>query len=184
MLISNTTVEITVVLSTSKSSFYTILSPINNGPSNKRKGRKKHLTPGSSRSHTPISRWEENRPIIGFQSKNLIEFNNSTTRPSRTVEFPVSVREGKDARIVKVCFFVVPYRNIYNCLKRRSFLTSLDVMASTIRIKMKYHNDSYGVVVILIDLHGAHMIHKTILKNPHAYEKEKEEDTYVLYPHN
>lgn len=67
--------------------------------------------------------------------------------------------------IMDVCFFGVPCKNVYNCIIVCPFLTSLDIVASHVHMKLKCHNNSNRVVVIKIDLHGACQIHEVILKS-------------------
>lgn len=51
-------------------------------------------------------------------------------------------KKGKNEKIVNVCFLVIPYRSVYNCILVRSLLAMLDVMAFTFQLKMRYYNDS------------------------------------------
>lgn len=69
-------------------------------------------------------------------------------------------------RTVNVHFLVVPYENAYNGILGRSFMETLDVMASKVHMKMKYYSNSGKLIVITDDLCGALLTHKTILKNP------------------
>lgn len=96
----------------------------------------------------------------------LLAFNDSSTRPCGTIDLPVSFGEGKNKRILKVCFLVIPYKNIYNGLLGRSFLAALNEVASMVHLKMEYHNSLGELVVIATNLRGAHLIHETMLKNP------------------
>lgn len=110
----------------------------------------------------------------------LLAFNDSSTRPCGTIDLPVSFGEGKNKRILKVCFLVIPYKNIYNGLLGRSFLAALNKVASMVHLKMEYHNSSYELVVIATNLRGAHLIQETVLKNPImsaiTFEREKKKD--------
>lgn len=71
----------------------------------------------------------------------------------------VSFEEGKNKITMKVFFLIIPCESIYNDILGRSFLESLDEVASTVLLKMKYHNSLGELVVIAVDLHGARFIH-------------------------
>lgn len=47
----------------------------------------------------------------------------------------ISIGDGKDLRVVNSQFLIVPYRSVYNY-----FLAMLDVVASMMYLKVKYHN--------------------------------------------
>lgn len=48
----------------------------------------------------------------------------------------------------------------------RPFLATLDVVASPIHLKMKYHNGYGKLVVVKVDMYVVWQIHETILNNP------------------
>lgn len=73
--------------------------------------------------------------VIPYEGKNLLAFNNSTTRSCGTGKFLVIIEKGDDERIVNMCFLVIPCRSVYNCIIERSFLKTLDGVASTIQLK-------------------------------------------------
>lgn len=57
-------------------------------------------------------------------------------------------------------------------------------MASTVHLKLKYHNESREPAVILIDLRGAYLIKEIILKKPHATKltfDKKRKKTHTSY---
>lgn len=74
-----------------------------------------------------------------------------------------------DERTVGTCFLVIPFdESVYNVILGRPFFAALDAVASTIHLKMKYHNDFGKPVIIWGVLRGSPKIHEAILKNPWA----------------
>lgn len=102
------------------------------------------------------------------EGRNLLEVNNSSTYRCGTRDLLVSFGEGKNKRSVKVYFLIIPFENIYNDIQGRSFLAVLDAVASTVHLKMIYHNSLGDSIVIVAGLHGYLLIEETILKNPLA----------------
>lgn len=90
-----------------------------------------------------------------YKGKNLLEFNDSFIRSYGCIYLLVSFGIGKNKRITDVHFFVIPCESIYNGIIGISFLTTVDAMASTIHLKMKYHNDSSKLAIIVANLGGA-----------------------------
>lgn len=111
-------------------------------------------------------------------------FNDSIIHLCGAMELSVCVREGKDKRIMNLYLLVIHCKSVYDFILGRSFLASLDAMASTVHLKLKYHNDSRELVVILIDLRGAYLIQEIILKKPHAIKlifEKKRKKTHTSY---
>lgn len=100
------------------------------------------------------------------EGRSLIGFNYTSTCPYESIDLLVSVREGNNKRIVCACFLVVLCESVYNDILGRSFLEALDVVASTVHLKMKYHNNLGKSLVIAIDLRRAHLIYEAILRKP------------------
>lgn len=82
------------------------------------------------------------------------------------MDIPVLFKENKIKRIVKVCFLSTPCVSVYNAIFQRSFFATINRLTSIILLKMKYSYRLGESFVIKADLHGAHLIRKTILNNP------------------
>lgn len=58
------------------------------------------------------------------------------------VDLQASFSGEKRKRTMNFLFFVVPCEIVCNGILGRSFLATLDVVASPVHLKMKYHNDA------------------------------------------
>lgn len=56
---------------------------------------------------------------------------------------------------MKICFLVFPLRSEFNCILEHPTLASLDVVASTVHLKLKYHGSKGDAVTILADVRNA-----------------------------
>lgn len=65
---------------------------------------------------------------------------NTTTHPWGYVELMISIGEEKYAWLGNSQLLVVSCINVYNCIMGRPFATTLDVLASSVHFKLKYHN--------------------------------------------
>lgn len=108
------------------------------------------------------------KDLKSCEGENLLAFNDSSTRLCETIYLMISFEECINKRIVKMCFLVIPCKkkSVYNAILGRWFLGALDVVASTIHLKMKYHIILDESIVIPTKLCGAHLIHEIIWKNP------------------
>ncbi|AET03004.1 hypothetical protein MtrunA17_Chr8g0360101 [Medicago truncatula] len=86
---------------------------------------------------------------------------NGTICTQRHMHAPIGIRHfgrhfwrqvGK--RTVEVAFLVTPDASIYNYMSGLPTPTALDAVASTVHLKMKYHNGNGKVVTIHADLGG------------------------------
>lgn len=77
----------------------------------------------------------------------------------------ISFGEEKNMRTPNVLFVVVSCESIYNDIFGKSFLATLCIIASTVHLKMKYHNDSSQPILDKVNLHGTRPIHEATLKN-------------------
>lgn len=66
---------------------------------------------------------------------------------------------------MNICFLEIPCENVYNTFLGRLFLVTLDALASTIHLKMRYHNNFGKPIFNSMDLHRDHLIHVNILKD-------------------
>jgi len=55
---------------------------------------------------------------------------------------------------------VIPDTFTYNCVFGRPTLTTLDVVASMVRLKMKYHSEEGEIMTIHADLSGVQRLHE------------------------
>lgn len=72
------------------------------------------------------------------EEMNILAFDDSTTRPCGWVDMIVSLREGEDKRSINIYFLVVPCESVFKGFLGRPFITTLDVVASPVHLKMKY----------------------------------------------
>lgn len=72
--------------------------------------------------------------------------------------------------------FFVPCESVNHCILDRSFLATLDTVASLVILNLKYHDDSDRSVIIKVNLLGVRRIHEAILENSIvvAFISEKE----------
>lgn len=68
-------------------------------------------------------------------------------------------------RVVNMFLFVIPCERVYTDILGRMFLETLDVVSSTVYLKMKYHIGSSLLVFVKGGLRRARLIHKETLKN-------------------
>lgn len=66
---------------------------------------------------------------------------------------------------MNVNFLMMPYKNVYNDILGRSFLPTFNAVASPIHLNIKYRNSVVKMIVILVNMHHAHLIHEVVLKN-------------------
>lgn len=99
---------------------------------------------------------------------NVLVFNDSLTHPCGTIDLSISFGDGKNKKIVRVCFLVISYESVYNDILGNSFMGVFDNVAFAFHLKMKCHQSSGKLVVITIDLRGYCLIHEKILNNPLA----------------
>lgn len=62
--------------------------------------------------------------------RTLEYFSPCDTRPCGTINLLVSIGEGKNKRIVKICLLIILCRNIYNGILKRSFVRALNATTS------------------------------------------------------
>lgn len=74
----------------------------------------------------------------------------------------VFVGEGIDIRLINTQFLVFPCRSLYNCILCRPFTITLDIVASSVHLKLKYHKLHGELVVLLADLEATRKIHNTL----------------------
>lgn len=67
----------------------------------------------------------------------------------------VPVGEGQDAKMIYSQFLVVPYNNVLNWILGRPYAETLDVLASLVHLKLKYHNFHDDLVKINVSLSKA-----------------------------
>jgi len=107
---------------------------------------------------------------LGLKRENLrycfgleeIELNGTNTRPWGCVTLDVTFGDGAGKRTVKVPFLVIPGASTYNCVFGFPTLASLDAMAYTVHLQMKYHNDEGKIVIIHVDLGGIQRLYETV----------------------
>lgn len=85
-----------------------------------------------------------------YEGTELQGFNMTRTRPWGYINLDVTFGE----RTIETTFLVVPVISVYNCILRRT-LTALDVITSTVHLKMKYNGDNGKVVTIHTNLRSA-----------------------------
>lgn len=88
------------------------------------------------------------KSLSPYKSMDLQAFNDSITHFCGNIELPAAFEKEESERICRCN------------LGRPSFL-ALDIVASTIHLKMKYHNDLNELVTIQYDLFESRLIPKT-----------------------
>lgn len=88
------------------------------------------------------------------KGQSLATFRDSSTRSYGHVDIPISLVKRINKVIVNVRFFVIPCGSVYIGILGQRFLKLLDVVASPVHLKMKYHEGSGKPVVITIDMCG------------------------------
>lgn len=72
---------------------------------------------------------------------NILAFNDSTTRPCGWVDIIVSLGEGEEKRSANIYFLVVPCESVFKGFLGRPFIATLDMVASPVHLKIKYHDN-------------------------------------------
>lgn len=75
-----------------------------------------------------------------YQGSDLQGLHNTTTHPWGYVELMISIGEEKDAWLGNSQLLIVPRINANNCIMGRPSASTLDVVASLVHFKLKYHN--------------------------------------------
>lgn len=102
--------------------------------------------------------------LLPCEGSNLQAFNGTTTCPWGYVEMVISVDDRKDVRSVIFKFLIVSCKSIHNCILERLFVVMLDVVASPIHLKIKYHNLQRELVTINVDLEGEKRVYQDLHK--------------------
>lgn len=68
------------------------------------------------------------------------------------VEFMIFEGKGMNVRNISLQFLVVPCNNVYNFILGRPFASALDVVASLVDLKLKFHNLHGKPVTVNIDI--------------------------------
>lgn len=88
----------------------------------------------------------------------------------------VSIGEGRKKKMMKVCFLAVPCENVYNCILGRHFLATLDVIAYTVHLKMKYpncFNENHRDSLVRIPFDSLDDFKRSLCNRPHYYKEDK-----------
>lgn len=75
-----------------------------------------------------------------YERSNLKYYNGTLTDLYGYMKLMVTLGEGKDTRMVDSQLLVVSFKSVYSCIMHRLFTTTLDVVASPVYHKLKYHN--------------------------------------------
>lgn len=87
-----------------------------------------------------------------YMDTDMQAFNSLVTLPWGFIELMETFSKGRDVRALDIQFLVVHCRSVYNYFFRILFATSFDVIASTVHLKMKYHNVDDELVTFCVDL--------------------------------
>lgn len=80
------------------------------------------------------------------------------------IDLTYSLGKGEDERSMRVYFMVISCESVSNCIIGRPFLATLDVVTSSIHLKMKYHISGDKTIIIFVDMCSARRIHEAILR--------------------
>lgn len=59
-------------------------------------------------------------------------------------------------------FLVVPFKSVYNYVMGIPFATTLDVIASQVHLKLKFHNLHGEKIIVNVDLEGEKRIYQAL----------------------
>lgn len=85
----------------------------------------------------------------------------------------VTLGDGRYTRTVDLQFHMVPCKSTNICILGRSFVATLEVMASPIYFKLKYHNVQDESMTICVDLFGGKIIYNKALQHRQKKDKRK-----------
>lgn len=94
--------------------------------------------------------------------------------------------EGRYMSIVDVHFLVPTYESVYNYILGTPFFVAINIFASTIHLKNKYHNIYDKSIIVHIYLARSLKIHEILLKDPNTTilrQERKVKNTSLSY-HN
>lgn len=97
-----------------------------------------------------------------YEGSDLQAFNDMTTCPWGYIELMIFKGEGRNIRIVDSRFLVVPCKNVYNLILSKPFAAALDIVASSIILKLKFHNLHSELVTINVDLEGVKRTYQSL----------------------
>lgn len=111
--------------------------------------------------------------LRSYEGSNLQIFNGTTTLLWGYVDLMIFVEDSKDIWFVDSKFHVVAYRSVYNFILWRPFATTLNVVASSVYLKLKQHNLQRESVAINVDLEGANIIYQAFHKDQWKWKAMK-----------
>lgn len=97
-----------------------------------------------------------------YEGLDLQAFNGTANYPWGYVELMISLRNEEDIWTVNLKFSIVPYKSIYSCILGKPFDAMLDVVASLVHPKLKYHNLQGDSITINFDLKGEKRIYQAL----------------------
>jgi len=89
-----------------------------------------------------------------------IGLNGTNARPWGYVTLDVTLGEGAGRRTIEIPFLVILDASTYNCVFGRPTLAALDLVASTVHLKMNYHSIEGEVVTVHTDLNGVRKLYE------------------------
>lgn len=120
------------------------------------------LVPNLTQYTMHIEELEDDIPILGFHNhEKVYGFRYPTVQG---IELTILLGGGKDGRNANVYFVIVLCGSVFNNILRKPFLTTLNIMAFPVHLKMKYHIGDGRPITVTTDLHDTTHIHNTILR--------------------
>lgn len=92
-----------------------------------------------------------------YDGIELYNFNETSTRPWGYVKQEVTFGEGAGEQMVEISFLVVPLVFVYNCILGHPTLAALDIVTSTIHLRVKYHGLMGDMITIQADIDNGRM---------------------------
>lgn len=83
-----------------------------------------------------------------FGSEDLLAFDDTITCPCRAIDLTLSIREETNQRKVNLTLLVVLCKSAFKGIIGRSLLAKLDAVASTIHMKIAYHDKEATLVTV------------------------------------
>lgn len=75
-----------------------------------------------------------------YMDIDIQAFNGHVARPWDFIKIMVNLNKGKDIEMMDISFMAVSCKSVNNCILGRSFSTTLDVISSTVYLKVRYCN--------------------------------------------
>lgn len=101
-----------------------------------------------------INTWLPSFVVLRGRGTPLQDFNDTVTHPLGYIEVTITLGEGHNIITIDSPFLTIPCKSVYKYILGRSFVATLNAIASSVHLKLKYHNVQQVLVTICTDLFG------------------------------